>query len=63
MEKTWQALHNVASWHVRSAERSRQNAMVAATALAALRAERDDAEAFLERHLAAKARTADARTA
>ena len=63
MESPWQSLHHLATWHVRSAERSRHNAMVAATALAGRRAERDDVEAFLERHLAARAAAAGSRSA
>ncbi len=63
MDKPWQALNNLATWHLRSAERSRHNAMVAATALAGRRAERDDVEAFLQRHLAARAAAAGSRSA
>lgn len=63
MDNPWQAVHNLASWHVRSTERSRQNAMVASTALAGGRREREDAEAFLARYLAERAAAADPRSA
>lgn len=43
------------TWHLRAQQQARRNALVASTALAGRRKERDEAEAFLERHLAARA--------
>lgn len=63
MDQLLHSLNNLATWHVRSAERSRVNALHASTALAGRRRERDDADAFLERHLAARAVGQDARSA
>ena len=54
MDKPWQALQNLAGWHLRSVEGSRANAMVACSALAGRRREREDVEEFLAAHLAAR---------
>jgi hypothetical protein len=45
-------VHTLASWPARSQEAARRNALVAATALAARRRERDEVEEFLAHHAA-----------
>ncbi len=52
-------VHVLARWHVRSHEVSRRNAMIATTALAQRRFEREEVEEFLRRHR----RSYDARAA
>ena len=63
MDNPWQSLHNLATWHVRSVERARVNALVASTALVGRRRERDEAEEFLEWYLSGRAAAKDPRSA
>lgn len=63
MEIPWQSLHHLTGWHVRSVERARNNAMVAATALAARRREHQDVEDFLAAYLARRNAASVRRTA
>jgi hypothetical protein len=43
----WRVARAATRWHVASQERARRNALVASTALARRREERDDVERFL----------------
>lgn len=52
MERTWQSLRNMATWHFRSVEGSRVNALGATAALAGRRRERDEVDDFLAAYLA-----------
>jgi hypothetical protein len=45
-------LASATTWHVTSQHRARRNALVASTALAQQRSERDDVERFLAAHAA-----------
>ncbi len=51
MTKPWKALRSAATWHVRSQQAARHNALVAGTALAERRREQVEVEEFLARHL------------
>lgn len=56
-------VRTVLSWPVESQQRSRRNALVASTALAQLRAEREEVEEFLVRHARRHAQPVEARAA
>jgi N-dimethylarginine dimethylaminohydrolase len=46
----WRPVRHLADWHVNTQIGSRRNALIASTAFAERRKERDEIEAFLSRH-------------